>query len=183
MSSLVITVKMEETEAVLQQLYQLPANQVREEALALSKLFRELASLNKRGVISVAAGGAAPVAASATLTLTSAIATDAITIGATTLTAASEPANENQWEIDGADDTADALSLANAINAHSVLSQVVTASAAEAVVTVTANQAGDDGNLIPISSADATIVASGSFLEGGTGGGDAAPVSYALGIS
>lgn len=111
-----------------------------------------------------------PVAASGTFTLTSAIATDAITIGTVTLTASSTPANENQWEIDGADDDADATALAAAINAHSTLSKVVSASASANVVTVSALQKGVVGNQIPISSADATIVASGSFLENGTGG-------------
>ena len=117
-----------------------------------------------------------PVAASGTFTLTSAIATDAITIGKTTLTASSSPANENQWEIDGASDTLDAASLAAAINAHSVLSTIVLATSAAAVVTVTAHQKGILGNYINISSADATIVASATYLASGAGGASGAAV-------
>ncbi|HEY9661950.1 MAG TPA: hypothetical protein V6C65_26135 [Allocoleopsis sp.] len=121
-------------------------------------------------VVDIQYSSSDPVAASGTFTLTSAIATDAVTVGAVTLTASSSPANENQWEIDGASDTLDAASLAAAINAHSVLSKVVAATSAANVVTVTALQKGVVGNQIPFSSADATIVASASFLAGGTGG-------------
>lgn len=129
-----------------------------------------------RGEITVAANSANPVAASGTLTLTSAVATDAVTIGAITLTASSTPANENQWEIDGADNAADAASLAACINVHSVLSKVVSAKSVGAVVTVTAIVPGAAGSQIPLSSADATIVASSAFLAGGAGGAEGAPL-------
>lgn len=119
-----------------------------------------------------------PVAASGTLTLVSAIATDAITIGTITLTATSTPTTDLHWEIDGADDTADAASLAAAINANPTLSKVVAATSALGVVTVTALQKGLVGNQIPISSADATITASGAFLTGGTGGAASAAKTY-----
>lgn len=153
----------------------------KELAKALESYFRALGSGLESASVDVQSSSAAPVAASATLTLTSAVATDAITIGGVTLTASSTPANENQWEIDGADDTADAASLAAAINAHSVLSKVVSASSELEVVTVTCLVKGVIGNQIPISSADATIVASGSFLSGGTGGAQGSARSYSLG--
>jgi phage tail sheath gpL-like len=116
-----------------------------------------------------------PAAASGTFTLTSAVATDAITIGTVTLTASSTPGTD-EWEIDGADDAADAAALAAAINAHATLSKVVSATSASNVVTISALQKGLLGNQLPISSADATIVASGSFLAGGTGGAASASV-------
>jgi phage tail sheath gpL-like len=124
----------------------------------------------------------APVAASGTLTLVSAVATDAITIGTTTFTATSTPSLATDWEIDGASDALDAASLAAAINAHATVSQVVTASAADNVVTITAKQKGVVGNFIPLSSADATITASAAFLAGGTGGAASAAVSYSMGL-
>ena len=124
----------------------------------------------KAASVDISDSAAAPVAASATLTLVSAIATDAITIGTITMTATSTPTTDLHWEIDGADDTADALSLANAINANPTLTEVVVATVAAGVVTVTAHQKGVIGNQIPISSADATITASGAFLAGGLGG-------------
>lgn len=136
----------------------------------------------KHANIDVYSSTSAPVAASGTLTLTSAIATDAVSIGSVTLTASSTPANENQWEIDGATDADDAAALAACINAHSVLSKVVSAAAASNVVTITALQKGVIGNHIRLSSADATIVASGAVLAGGTGGVEGTAQNYSVGI-
>jgi len=143
-----------------------------------SVLLQGLASGSIVGSAYVQRSSVDPVAASATFTLVSAIATDAVTIGAVTLTASSTPANEDEFEIDGASDTADAASLAAAINAHSVLGKVVVATSALGVVTVTALQKGLVGNQIPFSSADATITASAAFLAGGTGGSDGTLTAY-----
>ncbi len=140
-----------------------------------------LASGNEKGTVYAQSGSAAPVAASATLTLVSAIATDAITIGPVTFVATSTPTLATHWEIDGADDAADAASLAAAINAHATVSQVVTASVADNVVTITAKQRGVAGNYINISSADATITASAANLAGGTGGATDTASTYAFG--
>ena len=164
------------------------ANDVLAEEIVNSSKDGEQVLNNLRRFLKACAGGAyqyeidlnssatTPVAASGTFTLTSAIATDAITIGKTTLTASSTPANENQWEIDGASDTLDAASLAACINAHSVLSTIVVATSAANVVTVTAHQKGILGNYINISSADATIVASATYLASGAGGASGAAV-------
>lgn len=130
--------------------------------------------------VDIADSATAPVAASGTFTLTSAIATDAVTIGNVTMTATSTPSVETDWEIDGATDADDATSLAAAINAHSVLGALFTATSASNVVTVTCKEKGLFGNLIAFTSADATIVASGSgFLASGAGGAGAnsTPVS------
>ena len=102
-------------------------------------LLRGLNSGAFKGTIDVHTSSTDPVAASGTYTLTSAVATDAVTLGTVTLTASSTPADEDEWEIDGADDAADAASLAAAINAHSVLGLIVTATSASNVVTVTYN--------------------------------------------
>jgi len=181
-SSLVLTIKSEKTQAQLQDMLQISTAKDREAGLNLSSFFKDLASKAHRGVVDVQTGSAAPVAASGTLTLVSAIATDAITIGTTTFTATSTPTLSTDWEIDGADDTADAASLAAAINAHATVSQIVTASSALGVVTITAKQKGVVGNFIPISSADATITASGAFLTGGTGGVTEASTQFAFGL-
>lgn len=142
---------------------------------------QSLASGNEKGTVYCQSGTANPAAASATLTLVSAIATDAVTIGAVTFTATSTPTTELHWEIDGASDTLDAASLAAAINAHSTISQIVTATSVTNVVTVTAKQRGVVGNAINISSADATITASAANLTGGTGGATNAASTYAFG--
>lgn len=130
-----------------------------------------------QGNVYVSGSTVNPVAATGTFTLVSAIATDAITIGTITMTATSTPTTDLHWEIDGASDTLDAASLCAAINANPTLSKVVYATSSAGVVTVTAHTKGLIGNQIPISSADATITASGAFLTGGTGGASAAPVT------
>ncbi len=176
MASLVLTIK-----GVNVAELQMDASCDHEFIHAVTNHLNSLASGNERGTVHAQTGSADPVAASGTLTLVSAIATDAITIGATTLTASSTPSGETQWEIDGAGDTADAASLAAAINAHSTLSQIVTATSDSNVVTVTAKQKGVCGNAINMSSADATITANVANLAGGTGGATDAPESYTFG--
>lgn len=180
--SLVLTVKSEKTQAQVQDLLQISTVKDREAGLNLSGFFKDLAAKVHRGVVDVQTGSAAPVAASGTLTLVSAIATDAITIGTTTFTATSTPTLSTDWEIDGASDTLDAASLAAAINAHATVSQIVTASSATNVVTITAKQKGVVGNFIPLSSADATITASAAFLTGGTGGVTEASTQFSFGL-
>ena len=75
-----------------------------------------------------------------------------------------------------------ARSLANAVNAHSTAKKLVTASVVgTAIVTVTANAAGAVGNNIAFTDQDTTITSSGSgTLTGGTGGAEAAAVSYSV---
>jgi hypothetical protein len=115
----------------------------------------------------------------ATFTLVSVAEDDAVTIGAVTLTAKDSPSGENQWQTGGASDAADAVTLAAAINAHSVLSKVVVATSASNVVTVTSIAIGIAANQIAISETGTTITASGSFLAGGTITGS---VTYSLGL-
>lgn len=117
------------------------------------------------------------VKASGTLTSTNAIATDAILINGVTFTCVASGATGDQWNL-GADDAADCVNLAAAINASAsaLVNKHVTASASSNVVTITAKRAGHAGNAITLSSADATIVASGARLAGGSG--DQASVNF-----
>lgn len=183
-NSIVITIKSEDTVTDLEQLLQIDATVAKDGALAVEKYIRDLRSNIRRGIIDVQVGASAPVAASGTYTLVSCIATDAVAIAGVTLTASSTPADENEWEIDGASDALDAASLAACINAHSVLSKIVVATVASNIVTVTARVKGIIGNYITFTDADTTITSSGSgYLAGGTGGAQDDAVSYALGIS
>lgn len=180
-STLVITVNSDTmTQTDLQNKFKLDSNKSTKALAELATFLKSHKAVHASD-IDVQTGSAAPVAASATLTLTSAIATDAITIGPTTLTASSTPANENEWEIDGATDADDAAALASAINDHSTLGQIVTATSASNVVTVTCKTKGVVGNAINISSADGTIVASAANLSGGTGGATDAATTYSKG--
>tara|TARA_R110002126_G_scaffold64691_2_gene165609 strand:- start:96 stop:635 length:540 start_codon:yes stop_codon:yes gene_type:complete len=151
--------------------------QDRENLNRISNYINSIATGRRQAHVDVSNSLAAPVAAAGTFTLVSAIATDVAVIGTITMTATSTPTTDLHWEIDGADDTADALSLATAINANPTLSEFVVATVAAGVVTVTAHQKGVLGNQVSISSVDSTITASGAFLTGGLGGAKDAPES------
>lgn len=138
-----------------------------------------LASGNEKGSVYAQSGSANPVAASGTITLAS-CATDTVTIGGITFTGSSTPSGDVQFETDG-DDTADAAALAAKINAHPTLSQIVSATSALGVVTVTARQRGVIGNFITLAETGTTITISGSALAGGTGGATNAASTYAFG--
>lgn len=184
MSSIVITVKSEESVTAIADKYKLHANRLKEEALALSQLFKNLASGNLRGVVEVNHASANPVAASCTATLAS-CATDSITIAGVTFTGSGSPSGEEQFETDGNND-ADAAALAAKINAHSTISKIVTASAASNVVTITCKVKGVIGNFIAVSESGSTITLGGvtsGLMTGGTGGASETASSYALGIS
>lgn len=109
--------------------------------------------------------------ASGTLTGTSVIATDAIAINGTTFTCMSSGATGNQFNV-GSDDDDTMENLAAAINASTDVNELVEATAEATVVTVTAKYPGILGNAITLSSADATIVASGARLSGGDQGAE-----------
>ncbi len=272
MSSLVLTLKMEETQAVLQQKYQLSANNTRPEMQELKKLFKNLASGALRAEVSAQTASANPVAASGTWTLASVVDTDVASVGGVSFTFTSSASLETDVNVTVASakafasatdislvsgaitetthgyltgdvgrlttsaslptgfalstdyhvirvdaDTyklaasqADALAgiaiipsavgsgnqtftpvsdkclayrLMAAVNAHSTLQYVVKATAALAVVTVTARQKGLVGNFIQFTDSDSTITSSGSgYLAGGTGGAADTAVVYSLGI-
>ncbi len=179
-SSLVVTIKSSEADPSR---FAQGSTADQEGARGLVQLLEACQGGYSHASVDVQYSTSAPVAASGTLTLVSAVATDAITIGTTTFTATSTPSLSTDWEIDGASDTLDAASLAAAINAHTTVNKIVVASSADNVVTITALQKGVVGNFIPLTSADATITASGSgFLAGGTGGATTSAVTYSLGL-
>ncbi len=179
-SSLVITCKLDDTQARALQFYQV-SGKPKEQATALRQLFKDLAGGKVAGTVDVQSAAAAPVAAAATATLVS-CATDTITIGSITFTGTGTPTTSLHFETDG-DNTADAAALAAAINAHATTSLIVTATSAENVVTVTAKQKGVVGNFIPFSETGSTITCTGSgFLAGGTGGATDAAVSNTFGL-
>lgn len=120
------------------------------------------------------------VQASATLTGTSVIATDAVVINGVTFTCVASGATGNQFNV-GASDALTMAALAAAINA-SVTAKIagyVTATSLLTVTTVTAVAYGLSGNMFTITSNDGTIVASGSgFLTGGAADATAQTITF-----
>lgn len=183
-ASIVITVKTELTQAEAQQRYQVETGKPRIAALELERLFKNAATGIQPLSVDVQTGDAAPVAASGTITCASVAADDTVTIAGVTLTAKASPASESEWDQSGTN-TADGASLASKINAHSVLSKIVSAAAASGVVTVTVLQKGVIGNYITLVSSDGTrlAVTGSGYFASGTGGAKEAAVNYNLGIT
>ena len=144
----------------------------------LANAFSKLACGSSTGSVELESGTAL-AKASGTFTLDTVIATDAVSINGVTLTCVASGASNNEFNV-GADDTETAANLAAAINASTsaLVNEHVTATSAAAVVTVTAQEFGDEGDAITIASADATIVASGARL---TGGEDATVTTFNFG--
>lgn len=141
-----------------------------------------IASGNESGTVYAQTSSSNSVAAAATVELDTVLADDTVTIGTVTLTAKASPSGENQWSQAGTN-TVDGDSLASKINAHSVLSKIVSAVNVGGAVTVTALAKGSVGNHINISTNNGTRLALTvtDHLEGGTGGAETAASTYAFG--
>ena len=118
--------------------------------------------------------GTAATAATGTFTLACAVACDTVTVNGLVYTGvAGVKGGNTQFSIDTSDCAA-ATDLAASITCDcrtgiTVTTIDQTAAACAAVVTVTAGTIGTEANLIDISSAQGTIVASGATLSGGNG--------------
>lgn len=134
--------------------------------LAGNLLMKYLRSLMGGARSAVVAIGVNAAKATGTVTLSSHVATNTVTINGTAFTCVASGATGNQYNV-GADDTETAANLAAAINASSDLTDLVTASSALGVVTVTAASAGKLGNCITIA-----ISANGSVSAARLASGD-----------
>jgi len=108
--------------------------------------------------------------------------TDTLTIGHTTLTWVVASANENQITIGGTDAIC-ATNCAAIINAHSVLKHLVSASAAAAVVTITALHAGLRGRALALQEVGNGQTLSAGSLGGSTTASQSVPVEFTFGIA
>ena len=93
-SSLVLTLSMEDSQAVLQQRLQPGTNNAREVATQLEVLMKKLKGGQLRSSLSVQTAAAAPVAASGTWTLVSVVATDEADLGGVAFTFTATPTLE-----------------------------------------------------------------------------------------
>lgn len=145
----------------------------------IRNLFEGLVAGATLGTTYASVSSSDPVAASATVTCASVADSDTVTIGKTTLTAKTSPSGSTQWAR-GVSNTADAAALAACINANTTLNQIVSATSAAGVVTITANVKGVLGNHIVLSSSsNTTLAVTGSgYLASGAGGVVTTPVTY-----
>lgn len=111
------------------------------------------------------------VAATGTITLSSMVATDTVTIAGTVFTCVASGATGNQFNV-GGNDTATAVNLAAAINATATqkVLKSVSASAASGVVTLTCLVPGQIGNCIQMAISAHGSVSGSGFLTSGTEG-------------
>lgn len=124
------------------------------------------ATIGARSISTVVQTGVAK--ASGTITLSSMVATDTITINGTTFTCVASGATGNQFNVGGTD-TITAANAAAAINASATanVSKAVVATSALAVITITALVPGYMGNLGTLAiSAHGSV--SGAHLSGGS---------------
>lgn len=114
--------------------------------------------------------------ATGTVTFSSAVASDNVTVGGTTFvgTAGAVTLGAATYSVDTGDSQA-AASLAAQINAHAVAGKLVQATASSAVVTLRAISGGTGGNAIALATTSVPHAAvSGSTLSGATADSDAA---------
>lgn len=180
-SSFVITVKSGRSQADSKRFIK-DTTEPREEAKQLARLFERLASgIEPGSSFDVTTSANAPVRATATVTITNASVTanDTLTVAGTVLTAKASGATGPQFNI-GANATATAVNVVAAINANQ---QVVTATSAAGVVTVTSNTSGAVGNFVTLATSHtAAFTLSAATLAGGAGGSETAALSYSRGL-
>ena len=159
------------------------ANNPRNGASMLAKYFQRVAAGLETCSITVNTG-ASPVFASGTATLSYAdiVNLDTITVAGQVLTCVTgTPTGAQFKKVTSA--TVTAANLAALINANAVTKLAVYATAASGVVTIKAQEPGEEGNFVTLATSNAVgFVLSAATLANGAGGGDAAPVTYSRGL-
>lgn len=178
-STLVIQIQSNRSQAQVKQDLQSAKEQPREILSNFLKEVRRIQGRSSRAKLFFHTSAAAPVAASGSATCASVADADTIVIGGVTLTAKTSPSGQAQWAR-GVDDTTDAAALKACINAHSTLSQILVATSALGVVTITALERGVIGNFVIMSQTGSHITL--AQLAGGTGGSTEAAVTVAAGL-
>lgn len=137
----------------------------------------ELAGLKLKNYFKMITSGIRPatvqtkvnaVKATGTITLSSHVATNTVTVNGITFTCVASGATGNQYNV-GVSDTLTAEALATALNANTTLDGMVVATAASGVVTLTALIPGEMGNAMTLAiSANGSV--SAARMSGGTNG-------------
>lgn len=139
--------------------------------------YKELAGLKIKDYFKNCLSGAHPaviqtkinaVKATGTVTLSSHVATNTVTVNGVSFACVASGATGAQYNV-GADDTETAVNLAAALNANSTLDGMVVATSALGVVTLTALVPGELGNAVTLAiSANGSV--SAARMAGGTNG-------------
>lgn len=137
----------------------------------------ELAGLKLKNFVKLVTSGIRPatvqtksnaVKATGTVTLSSHVATDTVTVNGIAFTCMASGATGNQYNV-GADDTETAANLVTALNANTTLDGMIIATSALGVVTLTALMPGELGNAITLAiSAHGSV--SAARMASGTNG-------------
>jgi phage tail sheath gpL-like len=141
------------------------ANQV--DVQGLQKFLGDIVDGAQKAYLKVSTGA---VQATGTVTFSSFVEDDTVTINGVVFTGKASPSGANQWAI-GASDTECATNFAAKINASALagITSVVTATSADAIVTLTAVQPGLTGNAVTLAiSAHGSV--SAARMAGGTDG-------------
>lgn len=186
-SILHITVELADDPARAEKLYLDDASRPQAGVNKLATLLAAVAAKQIKGAVTVSLESATNrthSSATATVTQASLVENDTVVVGGVTFTweAAADP--EVETEIDtGSDDDTAAANLAAAINAHSELQGVVTASVADNVVTISSVVPGAVGNQITLAETGNGVALSGAVLSGWSGSEQAAERQYVCGLS
>ena len=178
-SSFVISLSTAISSETMTSNYLLAGSNPRNEAMALSSLFKRIADGLTPASFQVQYGAVAPVAAFGTLTLTYAsIANlDTCVVAGTTLTCVTGTPAGAQFKKE-VDATTTAANLVALINSNATTSAIVWASSVAGVVTITAQVPGTIGNKLTLVGSTG-MVASGAVFTTGAGGASSVPVNYA----
>ena len=158
-----------------------PASKPREEASKLRNYMNALAGGDRDAKLVVQVNSGDAVAASGTITFSSFVATNTITVGTQTFTASASPSGNNQFLVTGGDTLAAAAAAAK-INAHPALSPYLSATAASGVITVTCTIPGDVGNNIPLAISAHGSVSAATLASGASATTYSTQNTYHLGV-
>lgn len=160
-----IVVSLDETQGNVEADLQAETGLIELAGAKLRDFFKRIASGMRPAVVQTKTGA---VKATGTITLSSHVATNTVTVNGITFTCVASGATGNQYNV-GASDTLTAEALAAAINANTTLDGMVVATAASGVVTLTALIPGEIGNAVTLAiSANGSV--SAARMAGGTNG-------------
>lgn len=160
-----------------------PAAHAKEAITALQAELSGLASGARSGRLTLTIQDAsAGDRASATITVGTESADDTVVIGDVTLTWKASPSGESEVDIGGTS-TISATNLAAAINAHTQLGGVVTATSAAAVVTVTAALPGRIGEQVTLVETGSSVTVSSARLTGVTANVQTTSRDHSFGVA